>query len=466
MATMQLEHAAEGMLDRLEITKSTIDSLGTNVFIADRDLTLIYMNQRASETMRRLEPELMARFGLRTTDLIGLNIDKLHGERAPFIRRLLSDVRNLPHRKEITLGEWVMDLNVNAIITGSGEFAGLVVNWEEIGAKKRLEAQLDAERKDLNDKVDHLLQVVEAAQSGDLSVSAKLSGDDPLGRMAQGMNCMFWRWREAIGKLTTVAETVAASATQLGGVSRTLNEGAQSSAAQAASVSEAGGEVSQNINVVAAASEEMLASIKEISRSTSDAARLSEGAVRSADGASQIVQKLGESSAEIGNVVKLITSIAQQTNLLALNATIEAARAGEAGKGFAVVANEVKELAKQTARATEEIGSRIVAIQRDTGGAVSAISEISRLITQVNESTSRVASAVEEQTATTNEMGRSIHQAARGAASISTSINTVAERARETSEGADETQKAAQVLNTSCQEMQALLQQWKMSGSR
>ena len=122
------------------------------------------------------------------------------------------------------------------------------------------------------------------------------------------------------------------------------------------------------------------------------------------------MNKLGESSQEIGNVIKVITSIAQQTNLLALNATIEAARAGEAGKGFAVVANEVKELAKQTAKATEDIGRKIEAIQVDTKGAVAAIEEIGTIINQINDISNSIATAVEEQTVTTNEIGRSVEK--------------------------------------------------------
>ncbi|MGV3709161.1 MAG: methyl-accepting chemotaxis protein, partial [Gemmatimonas sp.] len=174
------------------------------------------------------------------------------------------------------------------------------------------------------------------------------------------------------------------------------------------------------------------------------------------------VTRLGESSAQIGKVIKVITSIAQQTNLLALNATIEAARAGEAGKGFAVVANEVKELAKETARATEDISNKIQAIQSDTGGAVTAIAEIGSVINKISGIQSTIASAVEEQTATTNEMARNVSEAAKGSAEIARNITGVAKAASETSEGARDTLNAAAELARMASELQALVQRYTL----
>ncbi len=165
-----------------------------------------------------------------------------------------------------------------------------------------------------------------------------------------------------------------------------------------------------------------------------------------AESTNATISKLGESSTEIGNVVKVITSIAEQTNLLALNATIEAARAGEAGKGFAVVANEVKELAQETARATEDISRRVEAIQADTAGAVAAIGEISEVIARINDFQVTIASAVEEQTATTNEMNRSVTEAATGSTEIASNITGVARAAATTTEGVGQSQQTAAEL--------------------
>jgi methyl-accepting chemotaxis protein len=184
-------------------------------------------------------------------------------------------------------------------------------------------------------------------------------------------------------------------------------------------------------------------------------------AVRVAETTNNTVGKLGESSVEIGNVIKVITSIAQQTNLLALNATIEAARAGEAGKGFAVVANEVKELAKQTARATEDISRKIEAIQGDTRGAVEAIGQIGRIINQINDIQNTIASAVEEQTATTGEISRNVAEAARGSNEIAQNITGVATAARSTTEGASNTRGSADELSRMALELQQLVAQFK-----
>lgn len=187
--------------------------------------------------------------------------------------------------------------------------------------------------------------------------------------------------------------------------------------------------------------------IKEIARSTSNATQVVSEAVGAAADTTNTVTKLGQSSAEIGNVLKVISSIAEQTNLLALNATIEAARAGEAGKGFAVVANEVKELAKQTGKATEEINLKIGMIQSDTQEAVNSISRISNIIHQINDLQSTIASAIEEQSATTAEMSRNVEEAAKGSAEIAQNISGVAQAAQNTTQGASETQSSADLLS-------------------
>ena len=222
-------------------------------------------------------------------------------------------------------------------------------------------------------------------------------------------------------------------------------------------VSAAAEQVARSVETVSAGSEQMGVSIREISENASEAARVAAEAVSVTAATSATMGKLGDSSAEIGNVIKVITSIAEQTNPLALNATIEAARAGDAGKGFAVVASEVKDLAQETARATEDISRRVEAIQADTGGAVAAIAEISAVIERISEFQTTIASAVEEQTATTAEMNRSVGEAATGVGEIAQNITGVAEAARLTSEGVTETQQATAELARMSTELSSLV---------
>jgi methyl-accepting chemotaxis protein len=260
-------------------------------------------------------------------------------------------------------------------------------------------------------------------------------------------------------RVADTATLLASAASELTSVSQQMAATAEETATQANVAAAASEQVSKNVSTVATGTEEMGASIKEIAKNANEAAKVATTAVRVAAKTNTTVAKLGESSAEIGNVIKVITSIAQQTNLLALNATIEAARAGEAGKGFAVVANEVKELAKQTAKATEDISRKIEAIQGDTKGAVEAITEIGKIINQINDIQNTIASAVEEQTATTGEISRNVAEAALGSTEIARNVSGVAQAARNTSEGAGNTKSSADELSKIALDLQKLVSQ-------
>jgi len=300
-----------------------------------------------------------------------------------------------------------------------------------------------------------------AQGEGDLTRRLEVTSKDEIGDVAHWFNTFIDKLEGVIRSIGKNTQGLAGSAEELTAVSEQMSSNSEETAAQANVVSAASEQVSKSVQTVAAGAEEMSASIKEIAKSANDAARVAKDAVEVTEKTNQTIAKLGDSSAEIGNVIKVITSIAEQTNLLALNATIEAARAGEAGKGFAVVANEVKELAKQTGQATEDISRKISAIQHDTQGAVTAIQQIGGIINQVNDIANTIASAVEEQSVTTNEMSRNVTEAAKGSNEIVQNITGVAQAAQSTASGANQTQAAAQELARTASELQSLVNQFK-----
>ena len=290
----------------------------------------------------------------------------------------------------------------------------------------------------------------------------EVDSDDEIGRATSALNTMKNSLSEVIQMIADTAMRVAGASDELFAARAQITANSDETSAQANVVSEAAQRVSQNLQTVSTAAEEMVSTIQNIATHTHEAAKVAGEAVQTTQAANATVAKLGRSSAEIGEVVKVITTIAQQTNLLALNATIEAARAGEAGKGFAVVANEVKELAKQTAASTEDISSKIAAIQSDTQGAVEAIGTIAAVIEQVNHISGTIAAAVEEQSATTNEMKRNVGEAAAGAHEISASIEGVAKVAEGTSFRAQESQRSAQELAEVAKLLGQLMAQFKI----
>lgn len=516
---------AYSLLTDLDVMSGAFEKLGTSIFLADRDLKLIYMNQRARSVLLEMEADLLAAFRLRVDDLIGQSLDVFHGSRAAQIRSKLNDARNLPIRSNIKIGDRTLDLNVNAVLKPSGEFVALVVNWEDISQAKKISDEVERMRQMVENapiniirastnfvieymnqssintlrKLEHLLpikvdQIIGQSidifhknpehqrkllsdpknlphrakirvgpETLDLLVSAML---DDKGKYLGPM--VTWdvvtaqvaaekTKADILDQLTLTASSILDNSNSLNNISQQMTGNAEETAAQAGIVSAASEEVSKNVEVVSTGAQQMLTSIREISKSANEAARVAKNAVGVAESTTDTISKLGESSVEIGKVIKVITTIAQQTNLLALNATIEAARAGEAGKGFAVVANEVKELAKETAKATEEIGLKIETIQGATRSAVTAIAEVSGIINQINDISNVIAAAVEEQTATTNEIGRNVAQAAQGTNEIARNISGVAQAARNTSSGAADMQQTVASLSRVSSELDALI---------
>jgi methyl-accepting chemotaxis protein len=285
--------------------------------------------------------------------------------------------------------------------------------------------------------------VLDALADGDLTGDAAVVSRAEVGAMASALRTALTRLRETVEALHESATTVGASSEELSAASSQIAASAEETSAQSQVVAAAAEQVSRNIQTVATGTEEMGASILEISTNASEAAKVAATAVDASTTAQETVHALGDASTEVGAVIKVITTIAEQTNLLALNATIEAARAGDAGKGFAVVASEVKDLAQETARATEDIAHRIEAIQASTAHATSAIAAISQIIQQIHDFQTTIASAVEEQTATTAEMNRNVSEAAIATTDIAANITSVADAANTTTTGVTQTDQAA-----------------------
>ncbi len=443
---------------------SMIHNMPINVMCADLDLRVTYANPKSIATLRTIQHLLP----IKAEEVVGQSIDVFHKNPA-HQRRMLASAANLPHSAQIQLGNETLHLLVTAMLGSGGEYLGPMVTWEVITEKLETERKIKesnererAQATELRTKVDAMLDAVNAAAAGDLTRPVAVSGDDAIGQMGVGLGRFLSELRGSMSRIADTSRTLASAAEELAAVSVQMGANAEETSVQSKVVSDASSRVSHNTQVVAAGTEEMTASIKEIAGSAERASRVASEAVEVAQNTNTTVSKLGDSSAQIGQVIKVITGIAQQTNLLALNATIEAARAGSAGKGFAVVAHEVKELAKETARATEDISRRIESIQGDTRNAVDAIGRIDKIIHDIHQTQTTIAGAVQEQSATTQEMARNVAETARGAEDIVRNIGAVSQAAASTSTGASESQRAAAELSKLAAGLQDLVSRFRI----
>ena len=328
----------------------------------------------------------------------------------------------------------------------------------QAAARDKELAQREAEaQEELLHKVARLLESVEAAAGGDLTAEIEVLGEDAIGQVGSGLERLLEELRSSIASIATSSETLSSSSGGMIEVSAVMNGHAVETAEEAHAVAAAAEQVSANIQTVATATEQMNSSIREISAAAGTGASVATEAVEKAAATSATMAELDKSTAQISDIVKVITSIAEQTSLLALNATIEAARAGEAGKGFAVVAGEVKNLASETAEATEEITRQVAEVQSSSNQAVTAIGEIREIIDMISDVQAGIASAVEEQTAATGEISRNIADASRGSQEIASGATSMAHAAKETLSGAETTRSSADELAQMATQLAALV---------
>ncbi|MAF91733.1 MAG: chemotaxis protein [Bdellovibrionaceae bacterium] len=489
----------KAVADEAARAKQVFENVPMNIMVANLDGIITELNPKSVKTLKSIEHLLP----VKVEDIEGGSYDVFHKDPA-HQRKLLADPNNLPYRALIKLGDETLDLNASPLYDNSGNYLGPMVTWEVVTEKLQNEnrvatnqqmleyapvnmmrCDLDYNITYLNDSSRKTLKSIESllpikadavlgssidifhknpahqrkllADPSNLPYSTKIQlGNETLKLQAYPLydkdekylgpmvNWSVITDREIlVDRLTETSLKLSAASEQLQAAATQMMENAENTTSQASTAATASEEVSAGIANVAASMEEMSSSIREITEKTNESSSRSDLAKSKTQSTNKTINLLGESSQDIGNVIKVISSIAQQTNLLALNATIEAARAGEAGKGFAVVANEVKELAKETAEATQEITKKIEAIQNDSGSAVNAIAEVSEAIETLSEISTNIAASVEEQAATTNEVARVSSEATSATNEITRNVNEMVKMAENTVSAAKETGNAA-----------------------
>ena len=463
------------------------------VMMINRDFIITYANDTTVAMLNKYADvfrEIWPTFD--TEKVMGSCIDMFHKD--PSLQRnLLSDPSNLPYKTDIQVGPLTFALSVSAQFNQSDEYVGNALEWKDVTAERKLVAREQKIAEYQAQEVENVSRVLNLAAAGDLTQSYKVAEADEdtlqthetFSEIAKALNAMFANLREVIGGVAQNAQTLNSTSTELSSTATQLASGASETTNQSATVSSAAEEMSinmsnmaasteemtSNVKTVASAVEEMTSSISEIAKNAEQASSVANNAAGLAETSNQTIGQLGSAADEIGKVIEVIQDIAEQTNLLALNATIEAARAGDAGKGFAVVATEVKELAKQTADATEDIRNRIEGIQGSTQEVVHSIGEISEVISQVSTVSKTIASAVEEQSITTKEIAKSVTQTSNAASVVSTgvtesatasqeitkSITEVDQAAKQTAKAAAQTQESGNVLSSLAEELQGLV---------
>jgi methyl-accepting chemotaxis protein len=398
--------------------QDSVDVVGTNVLISDADFRIVYGNKKSLDTLRKLEPLLIEKFGVRFDQIIGINMDRFHRDPA-HQRRVLTSLRDRSHTAEFPLGNEILSLTASGLFDSKGNFSGAIVNWELVTQQRMMEGEVKrkaqaeaAAATELRDRVNGLLALVNQAANGDLTVHVEAKGEDPLSQLTMGVGRMIKDLRNIIVQVKDGAEQFTQNAGTISQTSSNLSESSQTNAATVEEMTASVGQLGESIKLIA----QNAGSANSLASETSARAAVGGDAVQRSVAA---MKEISKSSEQIGEIIQVISEIASQTNLLALNAAIEAARAGEHGLGFAVVADEVRKLAERSSEAAKQITTLIrestqrvgegTKLSEETG---TALKQIIEGVQRTADSIAQIATATDEQSATAQEVTRAIQNVA------------------------------------------------------
>lgn len=444
------------------------DASSASIVVADESNKVIYSNKSARRALKVAEADLKLGNPQFSADHLEDSCwNELHPD--PAMRSVLQNLDSR-HEEFLTYQDYSFRLTANPVVSEDGTRHGVIAELQDITSKVEMERQREIEieerkAKEINDRVDVLLDIVNSAVHGDLTRPMSITGDDVVARMGKGIESLLNELRSNLVHIRSSSQALQQATGTLAGTSDEIDHMTIQASRDMISMAETSTAMKGDVDSVTSAMEQMSVAITHIALNAGEAADVANQAVKLAESTDSTVRQLSVSSTDIGNILKVITSIAEQTNLLALNATIEAARAGDAGKGFAVVANEVKELAKETAKATEQIGNSIEAIQTNSSEAVEAITSIGYTIKRISTIQNVIASAVREQTSSTTEMSVSVHSAASNGDRISEKNNNLADGINQTKQGVTRLQSVSGDISGLADELRKRVEKFELGDS-